>query len=182
MKKSYVNCLIIAMCFSIFSTAWGQGPRPGPTPELRFRTNLNGAQEVTTPAGGVTTETRGRAQVRFNRGLSAATFEVVVRGGIGITQAHLHCAPAGVNGVVVVFLFDLVDPPPNAGGVLEVEGILDNSAIIPPADPADIEACGVPLNNIASLAFAMRNGKVYVNVHSTDFPAGVIRGQLLELD
>ncbi|PTN11814.1 CHRD domain-containing protein [Nitrosomonas aestuarii] len=81
-----------------------------------------------------------------------------------------------MNGPVVAFLFGPVDPPVDvSNGALEVT--LDNSDIIL---PETMDACGVPLNNIASLAFAMRAGKIYANVHSTAFPAGVIRGQLLE--
>ena len=173
MKKSYVNYLIIAMCFSIFSTAWGQEP----TPRLRFRTNLTGAQEVTPPPppSGVLTDTRGRAEVRFNRELSAATVEVVVRGGTGIIQAHLHCASAGVNGPIAVTLFDIPPPGQDINGEL-VRLTVENDDI---TDVSADAACGVPLNNIAALAFAMVAGRIYVNVHSTANPAGEIRGQLL---
>jgi hypothetical protein len=174
MKKSYVNYLIIAVCFSIFSTAWGQEP----TPRLRFRTNLTGAQEVTDPPGGVTTDTRGRAEVNFNRGLSRATVEVIVNGGAGIILAHLHCASAGVNGPIAVTLFDIPPPGQDINGEL-VQLTVENDDI---TDVSEDPACGVPLNNIAALAFAMSDGKIYVNVHSTAFPDGVVRGQLLELD
>ena len=85
-----------------------------------------------------------------------------------------------VQWVVGAGLLD--ENPPVDVGEGSVKGTLDNSNIIPPATPEAIEACGVPLNNIASLAFAMRTGKVYANVHSTAFPAGVSRGQLLPDD
>ncbi|SFF17640.1 CHRD domain-containing protein [Nitrosomonas sp. Nm166] len=143
--------------------------------ELKFEGFLTGAQEVTSPAGGVVTDTSGVIEVEFDKGLSQAQFRLSVSNGTGLTQAHLHCASAGVNGPVVVSLFGPADPPVDVGEG-STEGILDNSKIIV---PSDTEACDVPVNNIASLAFAIRAGKIYANVHSTDFPNGVARGQLL---
>jgi hypothetical protein len=39
---------------------------------------------------------------------------------------------------------------------------------------------GRPINNIASLAFAMRDGLIYANVHTVANTGGEVRGQLLE--
>jgi hypothetical protein len=63
MKRSYINYVLIVALFSIFSTASGQEG----TPRLKFRTSLSGAQEVTDPAGGVTTETGGSVRVVFDK-------------------------------------------------------------------------------------------------------------------
>jgi hypothetical protein len=172
MKKLYLKLFLLSIFLASPSSVYAAD-------ELFFKSNLSGAQEATTPPGGVDTDTSGEIVVRFDKALSKAEFRIVVRNGTGITQAHFHCSPAGVNGPVVAFLFGPAAPP----GIDVVEGAaeveLDNSDIIPPENPEDIEACGVPLNNIASLAFAMLAGKIYANVHSTAFPAGVIRGQLL---
>jgi hypothetical protein len=67
----------------------------------------------------------------------------------------------------------------NVDGELDLgdNAIVENADIIPP--PQDDPACGVPLNNIASLAFAILSGRIYANVHNTANPAGVVRGQLL---
>ena len=45
-----------------------------------------------------------------------------------------------------------------------------------------VPAIGRPVNNIASLAFAARNGLIYANVHTVANPPGEVRGQLLEVD
>lgn len=171
MKKKSISLFLVVsiLVFSSNAIVFAEN-------ELKFEADLSGAQEVTSPAGGVVTDTTGTITVEFDKALTQAQFRIAVSDGIGITQAHFHCAPAGVNGPVVAFLFGPVDPPVDVGdGLIEVT--LDNSDIIP---PETMEACDVPLNNIASLAFAMRAGKVYANVHSAPFPAGVIRGQLLE--
>ena len=173
MKKIYINLFFVSILFLSSSTIIYASS------ELKFEAGLSGAQEVTDPAGGVVTDTTGTIEVEFDKALTHAKFSIAVSNGAGITQAHFHCAYAGVNGPVVAFLFGPVDPPVDVADG-SVEGTLVNSDIIPPDTPETIEACGVALNNIASLAFAMRAGRIYTNVHSTDFPAGVIRGQLLE--
>ena len=174
MKKLYIKLFLLITLLIGLSTVYA-------AKELKFAADLSGAQEVTTPPGGVDTNTTGTIEVEFDRALTQAQFRLSVRNGTGITQAHFHCASAGVNGPIVAFLFGPVDPPidVNDGAA---QRVLDNSDIIPPATPENIEACGVPLNNIASLAFAMREGKIYANVHSTAFPAGFARGQLLPDD
>jgi CHRD domain-containing protein len=173
MKRSYINYVLIAALFSIFSTASGQG-----VPKFTFETRLSGAQEVTDPPGGVTTDTGGSVRVEFDKKLSKATIKVVVRQGVGITEAHLHCAIPGVNGAIVVPLFsNPVGQDVNGELDLGDKAIVENADITPP--PEGDTACGTPLNNIASLAFAILTGRIYANVHSTANPDGVARGQLL---
>ena len=59
-------------------------------------------------------------------------------------------------------------------------GELTNAEILP-IDPVASPTCGVTINNIASLQAAASAGRIYVNVHSEAFPAGVVRGQLFDL-
>ena len=138
---------------------------------LNFSTDLSGAQEEP----GVITSAGGSASFSFDSALSEASFDLRVFGS-GITQAHLHCAPAGVNGPIVVFLFGPANPGQNLVGT-PIKGIIFNEDIIPPDDNP---ICGRVINNIASLFAAMRAGEIYVNVHSNANPSGVIRGQVFE--
>jgi hypothetical protein len=101
-----------------------------------FVAKLSGAQEVVgsppflAPQPGVTTATTGDFRIKFDKGLTSATFRLKVNGGVDITQAHLHCAPAGVNGPIAVFLFGLVaDPGVDVDGLLS-EGELTNAGIV----------------------------------------------------
>ncbi len=141
-----------------------------------FRAELSGAQEV--PEVG--TGTSGRVTLMFDSALSEARFVLRVENGTGVTQAHFHCSRPGANGPVVVFLLGFIP-----GGV-DVDGELASGTM----KNADITAIGAncvpsigrPVNNIASLAFAARDGLIYANVHTAANPGGEVRGQLLEVD
>lgn len=157
-----------------------------------FRANLAGEQEVAgadppfvAPQPGVPTDTTGRFRIKFDSALRKAEFRLSVGDGVKVTQAHLHCAPAGVNGPIVAFLFN-VAPFPGPGGVdvdgLLAEGELTNADVVPDVDFASNPACGKTIDNIASLRAAMLQGCIYVNVHTEANPPGEVRGQVIPLD
>ena len=95
-------------------------------------------------------------------------FEFRVNEGVRITQAHLHCAPAAVNGPIVVFLAAL------HGAGLDVDGKWISNATITDTSIVNT-ACG---STVSALAASMRLENVYANVHSFAHPTGVIRGQV----
>ena len=154
---------------------------------FKFRAELSGDQEV--PPPGVATSATGSIRLNFDAGLTEVAFDLRVHNGAGITQAHLHCARAGRNGPVVAFLFGLVSPGIDVDGRL-AKGVLTNDDIVPQDCGAgdedgdkdddkdkDVDG-GKPVNNIASLLAAIRDGLIYVNVHSEAYPPGEIRGQI----
>jgi CHRD domain len=151
--------------------------------ELVFVASLTGAQEVVgkppflAPQPGVTTNSTGGFRIQFSPGLNLADFRLRIQQGFDVTQAHLHCAIAGVNGPVVAFLFGpLPDPGIDVNGLLS-EGELTNASIV--ADVDCRPTCGRTVNNIASLRAAILDGCIYANVHSVAHPGGEIRGQLI---
>lgn len=153
--------IIVAMALLVASLA-----EAGPGNRTHFKARLAGEFEVPP----VETETRGMAKFRFNRDFTYMYFTLVVRDGVGVlgaNGAHLHCAPAGENGPVVVALAG--ESSPGFDGTLVIRaGVTD-------ANVAEDSPCGPSL---ADLAEAMLDGNVYVNVHTTDFPAGEVRGQV----
>ncbi len=145
---------------------------------FEFQGELTGAQEVTTPAGGIATPATGSCEVEFDEGLTKVRVRLRVRDTIGdVTRAHFHCGRPGQNGPIA---FGLFDPGPCD---------FDNgrtSCTLTNADLTDVNnGCagannvGRPVSNIAALLFAMRDGLVYCNVHTTEFPGGEVRGQML---
>jgi hypothetical protein len=130
-----------------------------------FQARLSGAEEVPP----VETDTTGRFQILFNRVATAGEFTLRVHEGVRITQAHLHCGEAGVNGPVIVFLAG------NHDLGWDVDGQWVSKATITDENVTN-DTCGMTLADIVEEA---RAGRVYVNVHSVAHPAGVVRGQLL---
>lgn len=132
---------------------------------LNFRVVLSGDNEVPP----VMTDTSGTAILHVDRSLSEIRFKIDIRNGdnvLGAAGAHLHCAPAGENGGVVAFIAGSF--PPGYDGDVQLRATLHDDAIIN-------DACGA---NIAELVGSMLDGNVYLNVHSTAHPGGVIRGQV----
>ena len=78
---------------------------------------------------------------------------------------HLHLGNRGVNGGVVADLVGRTAPSPQ--GVI-AEGTITAASLKGPL-------LGKSLNDLVT---AMENEGVYVNVHSDQFPAGEIRGQV----
>ena len=92
--------------------------------------------------------------------------------------AHLHFENETNNGPIVVFLCtnlpggpEGTQPCPTGGGTIE--------GTITPADigPGAAEQ-GLDAGEFDEFVRAVRAGAIYVNVHSTDRPAGEIRAQL----
>jgi hypothetical protein len=165
MRKLAIVTVSLLALLVLSSTAYGEEARS-------FEAELTGAQEV--PA--VTTETEGEITVRFNRERTEAKFRLIVEDGVAVTMAHFHCAPAGVNGPVIAFLFG------NVPGGFDVDGRLAKftltNANITAITANCVPTIGRQITNLADLAQAMQEGLIYANVHTVAHPGGEIRGQL----
>ncbi|MGD9933978.1 MAG: CHRD domain-containing protein [Dehalococcoidia bacterium] len=132
---------------------------PAPTtPLARARSiTLSGAEEVPP----ITTTAIGSFQWK----LDGQTLSYVLKAnGAGLTMAHIHLGDKGANGPVVAFLFG-----PNTAGVSAIDA----------AGTISVAQLSGPLaGDMAGFIAALGKGGLYVNVHSTDRPAGVLRGQI----
>ncbi len=148
--------------------------------ELEFEAELSGAQEVTTPLpGGVDTPAEGKIDVEFDDELTRVRVRLRVNDTLGnITAAHLHCGRPGQNGPVA---FGFVSPGPCEFDDGRLTCTLTNENLTDTNNNC-MNVVGRPVTNIAALAFAMRDGLIYANVHTTEFGGGEVRGQLLPDD
>jgi hypothetical protein len=148
-----------------------------PPGSRNFVATLSGADEV--PARD--TPARGNTIFHLSRNGAELSFKLIVANIENVVAAHIHCAPPGVNGPVGVTLFSGGAP---GSGV--VNGILAQGTI---TGPDSTNGCG--WETLADVVEAMRAGRTYVNVHTSDgqappdsgpgdFPGGEIRGQVRE--
>jgi hypothetical protein len=148
MQMRRIGILIAALTLivSVAGAAWADdGGRP-------FSTALSGAAEVPGPGD---PDATGSASLALNPGQGEVCFDLSWASIDGtVFAAHIHRAPAGVAGPIVVPLF--------AGAF----------------DGTDSTSACVSADRDLLVDIIQHPQSYYVNVHSTVFPAGAIRGQL----
>lgn len=132
-----------------------------------FSTHVSGAEEVPVHD----TRAQGQATFRLSDDGTSLHYRLVVANIENVLQAHIHMAPAGVNGGIVVWLYPSAPPavliPGRSQGLL-AEGTIEDADVIN----------ALAGQGVAGLLEQIRAGNTYVNVHTTKFPPGEIRGQL----
>jgi hypothetical protein len=140
------------------------------------RTHLTGAEEV--PAR--QTRAQGQAVFQISPDESEVSYRLIASNIQNVTQAHIHCGPAGANGPVVVWLYpnpSATAPLPGNGGRHDgvlAENTFDSSHVRPTTNPN----CPGGVATLADVLDRIRTGHAYVNVHTAQFPPGEVRGQL----
>jgi hypothetical protein len=114
-----------------------------------LRVELSGANEVGNPGD---PDGSGVARVTIKAREGEVCINASVRKLAALTLAHIHNAPAGSNGPVVVDFTQFIDGR-RVRGCVTVEPNLLQALRTAPAD-------------------------YYVNIHTVEFPAGAVRGQL----
>ena len=116
----------------------------------RFTTTLTGANEIPGPGD---PDGSGTATITINRGLGEVCWEIEVADiTLPAIGAHIHLAPVTAAGPVVIPLT--------------------------PPDPTGTSSGCTTVDRELARAIAKDPGAYYVNVHTTDYPAGALRGQL----
>jgi hypothetical protein len=156
---------LLTMFLLVFLLALATAVAAQPSVSENFHAHLSGGEEVP-PA-----DTRATGQTIFELRPDGLHYKLIVANIQNVTMAHIHLAPAGQNGPVVVWLYP-DEPPPQLipgrfSGVL-AEGIITSDDLVGLLADADLDA----------LLAEIRAGNAYVNVHTTQFPGGEVRGQI----
>ena len=139
-----------------------------------FRLRLRGLDEVPV----ISTTGSGTFRATINEDETEIKWRLTFRDLEGIVQqSHIHFGPPNNTGGISIFLCSNLGNGP-AGtqacpltNPATVEGTSDAADVIGPV------AQGIEPGALAEIIAAIRDGKAYVNVHSTKWPAGEIRKQ-----
>lgn len=129
-------------------------------------------------------QAQGQAIFRISDDGKSVDYKLIAANIDNAFMAHIHLAPAGVNGPIVEWLFPSTAPVAGPVGAGRFDGVLASGTFT--AANLVGPLAGHPLSDLIA---AMRSGGAYVNVHTNDgiappntgpgdLPGGEIRGQL----
>ncbi len=114
--------------------------------------------------GAVNSHGSGTATVNYNATADDFTYTLSWANLTGnATMAHIHYGAPGVSGPIIIPFFMSTMPATDT-----ISGTL-TQADVTPADG---------ISTIAEVAQAIEAGNAYVNIHTLQYPAGELRGQL----
>jgi CHRD domain len=147
---------VAAACAIVALTASGAPAKNGNGVMCVLHAKLTAKSETT----GSTSTAKGHTQIKVRaNGTIEFKTQILNRNGETFIAGHIHLAPVGVAGPIVVPLF--VSPAPQTSA----RHIKQSGVATPNAGTTGANLCSTP-------------SAYYVNYHTTAFPGGAIRGQL----
>ncbi len=149
--------------------------QPASAADDRWTAHLSASQEVPTNAS----RAQGQLLLSLSEDGTTLDYRLVFANLENPVAAHIHLAPAGLNGPVVAFLFGPTAPGEGRTNGVVATGTITAANLVGPL-------AGQPLS---ALVDAIESGGAYVNAHTNDgvppvtnepgdIPGGEIRGQL----
>jgi hypothetical protein len=146
-----------------------------PANATEFSAKMVGFQEVPSAIFSAGT---GTLVLELNKQARTISFKETFSGlSSPVTQSHIHFGKIHVaGGITVFFCTNLNNGPagtqacPAGGGTV--------TGTITAANVGAIPAQGLPAGDFDALVTLIESRTAYVNVHTTNFPAGEIRGQI----
>lgn len=145
----------------------------GADEEQVYQTKLSGDQEVPEE---VHTRASGQAVLELSEDGTSLHFRITVNALEDFLAGHIHIGAPDENGPVVAYLVpiepypftEFIDDPlfPGVTNGLLGEGVITSDHLIGPLEGA----------TITDLVHEIEAGNAYVNLHTSEYPAGEIRG------
>ncbi|MCZ7542203.1 MAG: CHRD domain-containing protein [Anaerolineae bacterium] len=160
MRKRQYLVLLLVVLLALSATAAGAAA------SRNYRAHLSGGPSGTDSQG------QGQAIFQFSKDGTELSYKLILANIENVTQAHIHIAPApGANGPIALWL--LPDGPPSQLIPGRSDGVVAERTVT----AADLVG---PLAGMTfdDLRAAIADGLAYVNVHTSQFPGGEIRGDI----
>lgn len=166
-SKPEIAAIISVIVASVISMALGSTNSILAQQDMQqksFNANLSGSSEVPpTPINAT-----GNTEFQVVSDKKELTYSLNVEGLEGITEAHIHKGKVGVNGPVVVTLYNSQSPSTESNTSLTIKENITSAKLEGPL-------AGKQLSDLINI---MNNGTAYVNVHTEQNPLGSIRGEI----
>ena len=142
---------------------------------VEFSAKLVGFEEV--PAA-IFSQGSGRLDLQLNKNARTITFKLTFSGlSAPVTQSHIHFGKRHVaGGVTVFFCTNLSNGPAGTQACPAGGGTVTGTVV--GANVLAIAAQAMPAADFDALVTLLQTDTAYANVHTTNFPAGEIRGQI----
>jgi hypothetical protein len=173
MRRSMLAGAILSAALTAVPTAYAN--------DQEFHAKFSGFKEIGAlgaETGAILSNGEGTLKLKLDKQLQSITFTLTYTGmATAVTQAHIHFGKVHVAGGIIAFLCsNLANPPPatqpcpaNGGSVT---GTLTPTSVIGPA------VQNLAAGNFDGLVDALRSHTAYGNIHTQQFPAGEIRGEI----
>jgi hypothetical protein len=138
----------------------------------QFQAIFSGLNEVPP----IVSSGQGTLKMTLNTSAQTLTYTLTFSGfATTVAASHIHFARARDNGAVIVFLCGGGGKPACPSGP---SGTV--SGTITAADVLSVAAQGVPAGDFATFATLLASQATYANIHTANFPAGEIRGEVVQ--
>jgi hypothetical protein len=176
-KAAVVSAAVVAALIAGFGATGGSDDDHRGRRQRRLKADLRGFNEVMT----VSSAARGSFRATLSRDEDSIEYRLRFWGLEGnVTQAHIHLGDHHTTGGISVWLCETATNPspsvetPECGGPTsgDVSGTLTPEQVIGPSGQ------GIAAGEFEELVRAIKGGVTYVNVHSSKFGGGEVRGEI----
>ena len=154
-----------------------------PARAQEYSAKFSGFQEVgglgAGETGAILSTGQATLKLTVDKTAQTLTYTLTYSGLTNVLQSHIHFGKNHVaGGVMVFFCSNLSNGPagtptcPNTSGEVTVTGTVTAAGVVGPA------AQNITPGDFAGVVAALASNTVYGNIHTKQFPAGEIRGQV----
>jgi hypothetical protein len=173
--KKFCLAVLTLLCLSATVAFAGE--------KSHLRASLTGLQEVATPTA--ITDATGTFTATINDD-NTLTYTLTYKNlSSAVLQSHIHIGATKISGNVTIFLCSNLGNGPAGTPACPDDATHSGSVsrTVSAADVTNLAASqGVPAGDFKDVVRAIASHVTYANVHSKNFPAGEIRGQIKQLE
>ena len=185
MRKVLIGFLAVGLCVLGLGAMWIV--RADDDDTIKFTAKLDGFQELgalNNETGAILTEGNGTLKLTLNKNAQTLAYELTYHfpstepnGATTVLQSHIHFGRVHTpGGIMVFFCTNLGNGPAGTPACPTPEGSV--SGMITAAGVQAVPGQQVSAGDFGAVVAALASNSAYVNVHTANFKAGEIRGQI----